>query len=190
MTQVRIEVSARHCHISKEHLAILFGSDAELTEYKPLSQTGQFAANERITVQTDKGKIEGIRILGPARSKTQIEVSRTDARKLKIAVPTRHSGNTEGTPGALLIGPAGEVSIDQGIIVAQRHIHCDTATAEANNLQDGQIVSVRTGGDRSVIFENVLLRVRDDFTLAMHIDTDEGNASMPDGVCGFGEILA
>jgi putative phosphotransacetylase len=177
MKQVPIGVSARHIHLSKEHIAILFGEGYELKVMKDLSQPGQFAAEETVAVEGPKGKFDKMRILGPARGNTQIEISRTDAFALGVNPPVRESGKIEGTPGVKIKGPAGEVQLEQGVIIAARHIHFHTSDAQAWGIQDKQLLRVRVGGDRGLVFENVIARVSDQYALDMHIDTDEGNAS-------------
>jgi len=175
--KVPVGVSARHIHLSQEHVEVLFGTGAELTEFKPLSQPGQFAANETVAVFGPKGSFPKVRILGPARKATQLEVSRTDAFSLGLNPPVRESGNIEGTPGIRIVGPAGEVTVDQGVIVAARHVHFHTSDAERWGIRDKQLLKVRVGGERGVVFEQVVARVSDSFALDMHIDTDEGNAA-------------
>ncbi|TFE19802.1 phosphate propanoyltransferase [Cohnella luojiensis] len=186
--KVPVGVSARHIHLSQEHVEILFGAGATLTEFKPLSQPGQFAANETVAVYGPKGSFPKVRILGPSRKATQLEISRTDAFSLGIQAPLRESGNIEGTPGIRIVGPAGEVTVDKGVIVAARHIHFHTSDAERWGIMDKQLLKVLVGGVRGVVFEQVLARVSDQFALDMHIDTDEGNAA---GVStgNFGEIV-
>jgi putative phosphotransacetylase len=177
MKQVPIGVSARHIHLSPEHIQVLFGEGYELKVMKDLSQPGQFAAEETVVVEGPKGKFEKMRILGPARGNTQIEISRTDAFSLGIHPPVRESGKIEGTPGVKIKGPKGEVELEQGVIIAARHIHFHTNDAEAWGIQDKQQLRVRVGGERGLVFENVIARVSDSYALDMHIDTDEGNAS-------------
>ncbi|WJH33315.1 phosphate propanoyltransferase [Paenibacillus sp. CC-CFT747] len=177
MKQVPIGVSARHIHLSPEHIEVLFGKGYELKEMKPLSQPGQFAAEETVRVQGPKGEIGKIRILGPARGNTQLEISRTDSFGLGVKPPVRESGRIEGTPGIKVIGPAGEVELDRGVIVAARHIHFHTSDAERWGIQDKQMLKVRVNGERPLIFEEVLARVSDSYALDMHIDTDEANAA-------------
>jgi len=186
--KVPVGVSARHIHLSQEHVELLFGAGASLTEFKPLSQPGQFAANETVAVYGPKGSFPKVRILGPARKSTQLEVSRTDAFALGLNPPVRESGNIENTPGVRIVGPVGEVTVDKGVIVAARHIHFHTSDAERWDIQDKQLLKVRVGGERGVVFEQVVARVSDQFALDMHIDTDEGNAA---GVNtgDFGEIV-
>lgn len=177
MKQIPVGVSARHIHLSKEHVEALFGQGAALTEMKPLSQPGQFAANETVEVIGPKGKFPKVRILGPARSKTQLEISRTDAFALGIDAPVRESGNIAGTPGMTIKGPAGEVTLEEGVIVAARHIHFHTSDAAKWGIADKQKLRVRLGGERGMVLENVVARVSDSFALDMHIDTDEANAA-------------
>ncbi|AJY76641.1 phosphate propanoyltransferase [Paenibacillus beijingensis] len=173
---VPVGVSARHIHLSAAHVEALFGPGAGLTEMKPLSQPGQFAAGETVAVVGPKGTFPKVRILGPARKATQLEVSRTDAFALGINPPLRESGDIKGSAGITIKGPAGEVTIDEGVIVAARHIHFHTSDAEKWEIRDKQKLSVRFGGERGVVFENVIARVSPDFALDMHIDTDEANA--------------
>ncbi|WP_239616915.1 phosphate propanoyltransferase [Cohnella mopanensis] len=186
--KVPVGVSARHIHLSQEHVELLFGAGATLTEFKPLSQPDQFAANETVAVYGPKGSFPKVRILGPARSATQLEVSRTDAFSLGLQPPLRESGSIEGTPGIRIVGPAGEVTVDKGVIVAARHIHFHTSDAERWGIADKQMLKVRVGGERGVVFEQVLARVSDQFALDMHIDTDEGNAASVN-TGDFGEIV-
>jgi putative phosphotransacetylase len=186
--KVPVGVSARHIHLSLEHVELLFGKGAALTELKPLSQPKQYAAHEMVAVHGPKGSFAKVRILGPSRKLTQLEISRTDAFSLGINPPVRESGYIEGTPGIRIVGPAGEVTLDQGVIVAARHIHFHTTDAERWGIKDKQMLKVRILGERGVVFEQVLARVSDQYALDMHIDTDEGNAA---GVTPgtFGEII-
>jgi putative phosphotransacetylase len=186
--RVPVGVSARHIHLTQDHVEILFGAGATLTEFKPLSQPGQFAANETVALFGPKGSFPKVRILGPIRKATQLEVSRTDAFALGLQPPLRESGNIEGTPGIRIVGPKGEVTVDKGVIVAARHIHFHTSDAVRWGIADKQMLKVRIGGDRGVVFEKVLARVSDQFALDMHIDTDEGNAANV-GTGDFGEIV-
>ncbi len=181
--KVMVETSARHIHVTRETFVALFGEDAELTKKKDLSQPGQFACAEKITVVGPKGEF-AMSILGPYRNADQVEVSLTDARKLGIAVPTRESGDIEGTPGCKLVGPKGELEITKGVIAAQRHVHLTPEDAEKFGLKDKQIVSVKidAGTGRALTFGDVVCRVRADFATAMHIDTDEANAGAISGV--------
>lgn len=174
---VPVGVSARHIHLTQEHVEALFGEGYQLTEFKPLSQPGQFAANETVAVIGSKGQFDKVRILGPARKASQVEISRTDSFAIGVKAPVRESGNIEGTPGAKIKGPKGEVELEQGVIVAARHIHFHTSDSEKWGIADQQMLKVRVGGERGVVFENVIARVSDSFALDMHIDTDEGNAA-------------
>ncbi|WP_313584428.1 phosphate propanoyltransferase [Lacrimispora sp.] len=184
-----VETSARHVHLTQEHLEILFGNGYELTKKKSLSQPGQYACEERVTVVGSKGEFKGISILGPVRKATQIELSATDARSVGIAAPLRESGDVAGSGACKIIGPAGEIEITEGVIVAKRHIHATPAEAEKLGVKDGEVVSVKIGTDgRSLIFGDVVVRVNENYALAMHIDTDESNAAS----CSreqYGEII-
>ncbi|WP_407867710.1 phosphate propanoyltransferase [Paenibacillus sp. P36] len=177
MKTVPVGVSARHIHLSEAHIAILFGEGYELKVFKDLSQPGQFAAQETVSIVGPKSRMDKVRILGPARPFTQIEISRTDAFSLGVNPPVRESGHIDQTPGLKVIGPAGEVELDQGVIVAARHIHFHTSDADQWGIQDKQLLRVRVNGERPLIFENVIARVSEQFALDMHIDTDEGNAA-------------
>ncbi len=174
---VPVGLSNRHIHLSKEHLNILFGEGFELTKMKDLSQPGQYAANEKVDIAGPKGMLKGVRVLGPVRGETQIEISLTDSFVLGVTPPVRDSGDLTGSPGAKIIGPKGEVEIDKGIIAAARHIHMHTSDAEAFGVKDKDIVSVRVGGKRGLTFDNVLIRVSKNFALEMHVDVDEGNSA-------------
>ncbi|SEN35430.1 phosphate propanoyltransferase [Paenibacillus sp. OV219] len=177
MKMVPVGVSARHIHLSKEHVETLFGQGAELTVFKDLSQPGQYAANETVEVIGPKGSFAKVRILGPVRRRTQLEVSRTDSFQLGINPPVRESGDIAGSAGITIKGPAGEVTIDEGVIVAARHIHFHTTDAERFGIADKQRLTVRLQGERGLVLENVVARVSPDFALDMHIDTDEANAA-------------
>ena len=174
---VPVGVSARHIHLSQEHIEQLFGAGYQLKEMKPLSQPGQFAAEETVAVHGPKGKFDKVRILGPARSLTQLEISKTDSYTLGLNPPVRPSGQIDGTPGMRIVGPAGEVNVDNGVIIAARHIHFHPSDAAQWGIADQQLLKVRVGGERGVVFENVLARIHETFALDMHIDTDEANAS-------------
>lgn len=177
MKQVPVGVSARHIHVTQEHLEILFGSGAQLHVMKDLSQPGQYAAEETVAVIGPKGKFDKVRILGPVRKATQLEISRTDAFSIGVKPPVRESGNIAGTPGIKLVGPAGELDIEEGVIVAARHIHFHTSDAEKWGITDKQLLSVKLNTERPLIFTDVIARVSDSFKLDMHIDTDEANAA-------------
>ncbi|HPE68464.1 MAG TPA: phosphate propanoyltransferase [Thermotogota bacterium] len=170
-------VSARHLHVSENDLKILFGEDARLTPVKDLGQPGQYACAEKVSVVGPKGSFEGVRILGPTRKSTQVEVSRTDAFKLGINPPVRDSGDVAGSPGAKLVGPKGEVDLSQGVIIAKRHIHMTTEDAGKLGVKDKQLVSVFCDTqDRKAVLMDVLVRVSDSYALEFHVDTDEANA--------------
>lgn len=189
MSKVLVETSARHAHVSEADLAILFGEGYELTVKKMLSQPGQFASNERVTVVGPKGELAGVSILGPVRKSTQVELALTDARKIGLIAPVRESGDIANTPGCKLIGPKGEVEITEGVIAAKRHIHFTPADAAEAGVQDKQVVSVKVDTDgRSLVFGDVVVRVNENFAAAMHIDTDESNAAGCAGVV-YGEIV-
>ena len=175
---VLVETSARHVHVTEEDIKVLFGEGATLTKKKDLSQPGQFACEERVTLVGPKKSIPNVSILGPARSKTQVEVSFTDARTLGIDAPVRESGDVAGTPGCKIVGPCGELDIAEGVIVAKRHIHATPEDAEKFGLKDKEIVSVKINSNgRSLVFGDVVVRVSPKYALAMHIDTDESNAA-------------
>ncbi len=173
-----VETSARHVHVTQEDLEILFGKGAELTVKKMLSQPGQFASNQKVSVVGPKKTMDGVSILGPVRSATQVELSATDARSMGISCPIRESGDLAGSGACKLVGPAGEVELKEGVIIAKRHIHATPADAEELGVQEKQIVKVKIDTpERSLIFDDVVVRVSDKYALAMHIDTDEANAA-------------
>ena len=189
MAKVLVETSARHVHLTEEHIQILFGEGATLTHKKDLSQPGQFACEERVTVVGPKKSIPNVIILGPARPATQVEISLTDARTLGVSAPVRESGDVAGSGACKLVGPCGEVEIAEGVIAAKRHIHITPADAEEFNVSDKEIVSVKIESDgRTTIFGDVVVRVSPKFAAAMHIDTDESNAACAFGEC-YGEII-
>jgi putative phosphotransacetylase len=189
MSKILVETSARHVHLTEEHIEALFGKGATLTEKKPLSQPGQFACEERVTVVGPKKSIPNVIILGPARKATQVEVSLTDARTLGVTAPVRESGDIAGSGACKLVGPCGEVDISEGVIAAKRHIHLTPADAEEIGVSDKQIVSVKIDSDgRSTVFGDVVVRVSPSYAAAMHIDTDESNAAMAFGTV-YGEII-
>ena len=176
--KVLVETSARHVHVSDADLAVLFGEGYQLTKKKDLSQPGQYASNERVDVIGPKGTMANVSILGPTRSSSQVELSLTDARKIGIVAPIRESGDIEGTPGCTLKGPAGEVTLERGVIAAKRHIHFTPEDAKKFNVEDHEVVSVKIEtADRTTTFGDVVVRVSPKFAAAMHIDTDESNAA-------------
>ena len=187
--KILVETSARHVHLTQEHIEILFGKGHELTVKKMLSQPGQFACEERVTVVGPKNSIAKISILGPARPDSQVEVSLSDARTLGLTAPVRESGDIAGSAPCKIVGPEGEVEIPCGVIAAKRHIHMTPEDAEAFGVSDKEIVSVKITSDgRSLTFGDVVCRVSPKFALAMHIDTDEANAACAFGEC-YGEII-
>lgn len=178
---VPVGVSARHVHLSAADAAALFGPGHSLTPIRPLSQPGQFASAEQVRLIGPKGTLEKVRVLGPVRAETQVEITLTDALRLGIPnAPVRMSGKLENTPGIRLAGPAGEISINRGVIVAARHLHMSGAEAAAYGVHDGMVVSVRLGGARPCVLENVVCRTGEGHALELHLDTDEANA------CGVG----
>lgn len=186
---VLIETSARHVHVSQSDLDILFGEGYELTKKKDLSQPGQYACEERVQVIGSKNSFPSVSILGPVRPATQVELSASDARSIGVAAPVRESGDVKGSGGCKIVGPKGEIEIAEGVIVAKRHIHMTPADAEQYGLADKQVVSVKIdSAERSLVFGDTVVRVNPNFSLAMHIDTDEANAVLAAGGT-LGEIL-
>lgn len=174
---IPVGVSNRHIHLSPLHVIDLFGEGFHLTELKPLTQPGQFAANETVTIRGPKGEIRNVRILGPVRGDTQVEISKTDTYILGVPAPIRMSGDIEGTPGLTIVGPKGEVTIDKGVIIAKRHIHFSPEDASTFGVVDKQKVKIKSLGERSLVFDEVIARVHPTYALDCHIDTDEANAS-------------
>ena len=189
MKQFIVETSARHVHVSQADLETLFGAGYQLTPKKDLSQPGQYACAERVDVVGPKKTLTGVSILGPVRKETQVEISLTDARSIGVEAPIRESGDTAGSGSCKLVGPCGEVELAQGVIAAKRHIHMTPADAAEMDVQDKDVVCVKVLTDgRNTIFGDVVVRVNENFALAMHIDTDESNAA----ACGrnqMGEIV-
>ena len=174
---VELEASGRHVHVTAEQAMTLFGHP--LTEKRPLSQPGQFLANERLTVVGPKGEFRNVAVLGPERKEAQVEISLTDGKILGITPPVQLSGNVENSPGAVLIGPAGQVVLGKGVIAAQRHIHMTPEDAQKFGVKDKQVVKLQVFTDRPLIFEDTVVRVSKDFATFVHLDYDEANA------CGF-----
>ena len=174
---VEMEASGRHVHLTEDQIMTLFGH--ELTPAKPLSQPGQFAAKERVTVVGPKGELKNVAVLGPARKEGQVELSLTDARVLGLTVPVRQSGDVRGSPGVNLFGPAGQLRLERGAIAAQRHIHLTPSDAVRFGVKDKQVVKLQTFTDRPVIFGDVVVRVSPEYATDAHLDYDEANA------CGF-----
>ena len=176
--EILVETSARHVHVTKEALEILFGEGYELTKKKDLSQPGQFASNEKVAVVGSKSQFPAVSILGPVRPKCQVEISLTDARSIGVEATVRESGDIADSGARKLVGPKGEIELKEGVIAAQRHIHATPEDAEKYGLQDKQIVSVKIDSDgRKLIFDDVVVRVSPKYAWAMHIDTDESNAA-------------
>ena len=174
---IELEASGRHVHITEAQAQTLFGHS--LTPKRPLSQPGQYLANERLTILGPKGEFQNVAVLGPARKEGQVEISLTDGRVLGIEPPIRLSGDTQNTPGISLLGPKGRVDLPRGLIVARRHIHLTPADAAKFGVADGQIVKLQTFTCRPCVFDDVVVRVHKDFAAAVHLDYDEANA------CGF-----
>ena len=172
---IKLGISARHMHLKQEDLEVLFGKGHELTYMRPITQPGQFASEEFVTMVTEKGQIK-LRVLGPVRPYTQIELSLTDCRIVGLKPPFRKSGDLEGTPGCKLVGPKGEVTLDKGVIVAARHVHLYPETAEKYGLKENDIVEIVTKGERALVLQNVLVRSSVKDADEIHLDTDEANA--------------
>ena len=186
--KIMIEGSGRHVHLSQEDLDALFGKGFQLEVRKELSQPGQFATNQKVDVVGPKGTLKGVTVLGPCRKESQVEVSFTDARTLGLKPQIRESGALEATDGCTLVGPAGEVQLTKGVIVAMRHIHLTPETAEKHHIADKEILQVRVEGERSLIFDSVVARVSPTYADAMHIDYDEMNAAGLSGTT-YGIVL-
>lgn len=187
--KILVETSARHIHVSKEHLKVLFGENAELTIRRELSQPGQYVSDQRVDIVGPKRTISGVSILGPERNETQVEISGTDARSIGVPIVIRESGDLQGTPGCKIVGPCGELELDHGVIVAKRHIHMTPEDAKEAGLEDKQIVCFKVEtNERKLVFGDVVVRVSPKFKLVCHIDTDESNAANCSGEV-FGEII-
>ena len=187
--KILVEISARHVHVSEEHLAILFGEGYKLTPKKDLSQPAQYACEERVDLVGERGTLKNVTILGPTRPFSQVEITATEARTLGVKALIRESGLIDGTFGCTLVGPKGSVVLDKGVIVAKRHIHVTPTEAQAFGVSDKEIIMVKvTSDDRSLIYGDVVVRVSEKFAAAMHIDTDEANAAGLSGAV-FGEII-
>jgi len=185
---IPVEVSARHVHLSEEHIEKLFGKDYNMTKKKDLSQPGQFQYEERVTLIGPKGVLMGVAILGPARNKTQVEISKTDARTLGINPPVRESGKLDGSGNICIATERAVAEAKESLIIAKRHIHMTPEDAKRFAVDDKQLVRVRVKGDRPVVFDDVVVRVNNKYMLSMHIDFDEANASgYKDGA--LGEII-
>lgn len=190
MKKILVETSARHIHLTNEDLEILCGKGAKLNAVKPLSQPGQFVSDVRLDLVGPRQTLKNVVVLGPTRKASQVEVSATDTRTLGINAPIRESGDIKGSAGIKIVGPQGSIELKEGVIIAKRHIHMTPMDAVFYNVKDQQIVAVKVKTEqRSLIFDDVIIRVREDFALAMHIDTDESNAAGLNGE-GQGEIIA
>lgn len=182
MDKVIIETSARHVHLTREHVDILFGKGYQLTPKKNLSQPGQFACEEKVRVEGPKSAFPAVSVLGPERKASQVELSLTDARSIGVKAPVRESGDIAGSAGCKLVGPCGEVELTEGVIAAQRHLHATPEDAEKLGVKEKQVISVQTNcGGRALTFGDVVVRVSEKFATRMHIDTDEANAA---GIAG------
>lgn len=184
--QFIVETSARHVHLTESDFKVLFGNEATLTIKKNLSQPGQYACEERVNIVGPKKEILGVSILGPFRSASQVELSATDARSIGLPIVIKESGDLKGTPGCKIVGPKGSLELHEGVIVAKRHIHATNEDAKELGVKDKDIVNVKIKTpERALIFGDVVVRVSDAYALAMHIDTDEANASgMVPGIMG------
>jgi putative phosphotransacetylase len=179
MKKIPLGISGRHVHVTQAHLETLFGKGYELTEFKPLSQPGQYAANEKVDVVSPKGNvIKGVRILGPVRPASQVEISRSDALRGGFIAPVRSSGDVKGSGPCTLVGPEGSVELEEGVIIADRHIHFSLEDAEAFGVSNGDIVSILVEGEKPGLLGNVLCRVSKSYALDCHLDTDDGSAFM------------
>jgi len=179
MKKIPVGISGRHLHLTQEHLEILFGQGYHLTIMKDLTQPGQYAAEEKVDVMSPAGKLlAGVRILGPVRPASQVEISKSDAIRFKFDAPVRSSGDVKGSGAATLIGPKGQVEIKEGVIIADRHIHFSVEEGKEFGVVDKQVVSIRVGGIKAGILDNVLCRVHPQFRLDCHLDTDDGSAFM------------
>ena len=179
MKKIPLGISGRHVHVTQAHLETLFGKDYRLTEFKPLSQPGQYAANEKVDVVSPKGNtIKGVRILGPVRPASQVEISRSDALRGGFIAPVRSSGDVKGSGPCTLVGPNGSVELEEGVIIADRHIHFSLEDAESFGVSNGDIVSILVEGEKPGLLGNVLCRVSKSYALDCHLDTDDGSAFM------------
>jgi len=186
--KVQIEGSGRHCHVTQETLEVLFGKGFKLEVKKMLSQPGQYATPHKVTVVGPRKSLD-LSILGPCRPADQVELSMTDATSIGITAPIRESGDIAGSPGCKLVGPEGEVEIKEGVIIAKRHVHITPEDAEKFGVKDKQIIKIKVSGDRGLVFDEVVVRVRGDFATYMHIDYDEFNAAAINGDNLMGEIV-
>ncbi len=189
LPKVVIETSVRHVHLAQADLDLLFGNDYKLTVLRKLSQRDEFAANEVVDLKTVKNILKHIRVLGPDRDYTQIEISKTDAFYLGLNPLIKDSGDLQDTPGLTIIGPNGEVDAKQGVILSHRHVHCSPTHAQKYGLKNGQLVKVKVLGKRGLVFDQVMIKVRKGYTWRMHLDTDEANAAGVDDSNNMGEVI-
>lgn len=187
--EIPVEISARHVHLDRASLDILFGEGYELTRKRDLSQPGQYLSEERVKLVTERGQIASVGILGPLRPENQVELSFTDARTLGVKAPARLSGDLEGAADVLIVGPKGVVTAKNAAIVAKAHVHMTPDDARQYNVTDGEHVSIRLGNDRTITLNDVIVRVRKDYALAVHIDYDEANAANVTGGHIVGRLL-
>jgi len=180
--KILVETSARHVHLSAEHMAVLFGEGAKLTLKRELSQPGQFLSEERVSIVGPKSRMDNVAVLGPERKATQVELSLTDARALGVTAPVRESGDVAGSGSITVVGPKGSVELAEGVIAAKRHIHLMPQTAEKYGLENGQTVKVTVEGARALTYDEVVIRVSEKFADTMHVDIDEANAAGLSGV--------
>ena len=185
---VEVEVSARHVHLTREHLEVLFGKGAELTPKRPLSQPGQFLSEERVTLVGPKGRKERTAILGPIRPATQVELTKSDCVELGVKAPVRESGDVAGSGSITIEGPCGSLTIEEGVIIAHNHVHLTPEVAQIMGVTDKQRVAVEVFSDRPVTFRDVIIRVSEKFSCRMHIDFDEANAALVSGFT-LGKII-
>ncbi len=176
--KIQTGISARHIHLKRDDLNILFGENYNLTEYKRLSQPGEFSCEEKVTIKTPKGIIEDVRIVGPLRDYTQVEISKTDSYALGINPPVRNSGDLKGSESVTIIGPKGKIEAFESCIIATRHIHASQEDLEKYNLKDGEVVRVKVPGLKGGILDNVIVKSSDDYKWELHIDLDDANAHL------------
>jgi len=187
--KIIIEASVRHIHIARPIVDRLFGKNYKLTPLRHLSQGDEFASNEVVDLRTAKNILKNVRVLGPSRDYTQVELAKTDAFYLGLSPLIKMSGDLKGTPGLIIIGPKGEVDISEGVILSYRHIHCSLTQAKKYELKHKQVVKVRIKGQRGLIFDNVIVKIREGFDWRFHIDTDEANAAGIDDSNNIGEVI-
>lgn len=186
--KISIEISARHFHLSAKDLEKLFGKGYKLRKLKQLSQPGEFAGRETVMIYGPRGMFPNVRVMGPARQESQLEISKTDARFLGLKAPLKLSGDTRGSAAFRAQGPKGVVSFKKGAIIARRHLHISQKEADKAGLKNGNLVKVKVNGERDLVFNQVAVRVKPDYKLVMHLDTDEGNAAGIDDK-GWGEMI-